>query len=142
MPSDGGSKISSTHLPKIDLGGYELQITKFMVLQVVAGLLSLLIFRGLAKHIAGGKPARGIWWNFWEMLAAGVNCGILDHATTSVIARGKIIAIYENYGPYIEWRRELHGESLYSELEKLAKKLADFRRKQTEAVLQAPPLRL
>lgn len=59
----------STHLPKIDLGGYQLQITKFMVLQVIAGLLTLVIFRGLSKHIAGGKPARGVWWNFWEMLA-------------------------------------------------------------------------
>jgi F-type H+-transporting ATPase subunit a len=32
-------------------------------------LLVFLIFRGLAKRVAGGKPAHGIWWNFWEMLA-------------------------------------------------------------------------
>ena len=56
-------------LPVVNLLGYELQLTKFMVLQVVAGLLTLIIFRGLASHIAGGKPARGAWWNFWEMLA-------------------------------------------------------------------------
>ncbi len=59
----------TTTLPKINLLGYELQITKFMVLQVIAGLLTLFIFRGLSKHIAGGKAARGMWWNFWEMLA-------------------------------------------------------------------------
>jgi F-type H+-transporting ATPase subunit a len=50
-----------------DIAGF--QLTKFMVLQVVAGLLVLLIFRGLAKRIASGEPARGGWWNFWEMLA-------------------------------------------------------------------------
>jgi F-type H+-transporting ATPase subunit a len=27
------------------------------------------IFRGLASRIASGKPARGVWWNFWEVLA-------------------------------------------------------------------------
>ncbi len=52
-------------LPKI-LG---FQITKYMVLQVVAGLLALLIFRGLAARVRDGQPARGRWWNFWEALA-------------------------------------------------------------------------
>ena len=36
-----------------------LQLTKFMVLQLVAGLIVLLIFRGLSKRIASGEPARG-----------------------------------------------------------------------------------
>jgi len=63
-------------LPKI----FGLQITKYMVLQVVAGLLALLIFRGLASHIRGGKPARGRWWNFWEMLALGVRDQIVRPA--------------------------------------------------------------
>ena len=44
-------------------------LTKYMVLQVLAAVLSYLVFRGLAKRIQGGKPAKGIWWNFWEMLA-------------------------------------------------------------------------
>lgn len=56
-------------LPKIELFGGEFQITKFMVLQVVAGLLTLIIFRGLASRLAGGKPAVGAWANFWEMIA-------------------------------------------------------------------------
>lgn len=50
-----------------NIGG--LQITKFMVLQVVAVLLTLFIFRGLVKRIRGGQVANGWWWNFWEMLA-------------------------------------------------------------------------
>lgn len=48
---------------------FGLQITKFMVLQVVALLLLVWIFRGLARHIQGGNTANGWWWNFWEMLA-------------------------------------------------------------------------
>lgn len=52
-------------LPEI----FGLQLTKFMVLQIVAGLLTLLIFKGLAKRVASGEPAAGGWWNFWEMLA-------------------------------------------------------------------------
>lgn len=56
-------------LPKIELLGFEMQLTKFMVLQVVAGLLTLIIFRGLAASIRGGKPAAGAWANFWESIA-------------------------------------------------------------------------
>lgn len=56
-------------LPVLNLFGYELQLTKFMVLQVVAGLLTLIIFRDLAQRIAGGKPATGVWANFWEVIA-------------------------------------------------------------------------
>lgn len=46
-----------------------LQITKFMVLQLVAAVIVLLIFRGLAKRAKSGEPVRGRWWNFWESLA-------------------------------------------------------------------------
>lgn len=45
------------------------QVTKFMVLQVVAGLVVLWIFRGLAKRVNSSEPVRGRWWNFWETLA-------------------------------------------------------------------------
>jgi F-type H+-transporting ATPase subunit a len=56
-------------LPVIHLPGYDLQLTKFMVLQVAAGLITLLIFRSLARQIEGGKPASGGWANFWEVIA-------------------------------------------------------------------------
>ncbi|MGE0377633.1 MAG: F0F1 ATP synthase subunit A [Planctomycetaceae bacterium] len=52
-------------LPKL----FGLQLTKFMLLQVVAVVIVLLIFRGLAKRIRTGETAHGWWWNFWEMLA-------------------------------------------------------------------------
>jgi F-type H+-transporting ATPase subunit a len=49
--------------------GDSFQITKYMVLQLVAGLFVLLVFRGLARRIAEGRPPSGAWWNFWETLA-------------------------------------------------------------------------
>lgn len=56
-------------LPKINLFGWHFQITKYMVLQLVAGLFVLWVFRGLSRRIASGQVARGGWWNFWETLA-------------------------------------------------------------------------
>lgn len=55
-------------LPAFDLFGYRFQITKFMVLEVVAGLLVLWVFAGLARQIRRGEPAKGRWWNFWETI--------------------------------------------------------------------------
>jgi F-type H+-transporting ATPase subunit a len=46
-----------------------LQLTKFMVLQLVAVAIVYWIATGLAKRVAGGKPVTGRWWNFWETLA-------------------------------------------------------------------------
>jgi len=59
-------------LPTLHIFGTELPLTRFMVLQVVAGLLVTFIFAGLAWSIRGGRPARGRFWNFWEMLALAI----------------------------------------------------------------------
>lgn len=45
------------------------QITKFMVLGLVAALFVFLVFWLLAKRAKGGAPVKGRWWNFWEALA-------------------------------------------------------------------------
>ena len=45
------------------------QLTKFMVLQVVAAMFVFFVFWGLAKRIRSGEPARGRFWNFWESIA-------------------------------------------------------------------------
>lgn len=63
-------------LPKI-LG---FQITKFMVLEVVAGLLTLFIFWGLSRHIRKGSPARGKFWNFWEAIALFIRNNVVRDA--------------------------------------------------------------
>src|SRR5579871_5514042 len=55
------------NLWSLDIVGF--QMTKFMLFQVLAGLLTLFIFMGLSWHIRSGRPARGGFWNFWEMLA-------------------------------------------------------------------------
>src|SRR5580704_16639581 len=56
-----------TKIPLPEIFG--LQLTKYMVLQLVAGFFLLIVFRGLARRVASGTPAKGPWWNFWEMLA-------------------------------------------------------------------------
>jgi F-type H+-transporting ATPase subunit a len=56
-------------LPGIELGGHHYYLTKFMVLQVVAGLLTLLIFKGLARRVSTDGATRGRFWNFWEAIA-------------------------------------------------------------------------
>jgi F-type H+-transporting ATPase subunit a len=60
-----GDRVFGFPLPEV----FGFQLTKFMVLQVVAGLLVLVIFRGLSSRLKSGEPAKGRWWNFWEMLA-------------------------------------------------------------------------
>jgi len=60
-----GHTVYGILLPEI-LG---VQITKFMVLQVIAGLLTLLVFKGLAKRVGSGEPTQGRFWNFWESIA-------------------------------------------------------------------------
>ncbi len=46
-----------------------IEITRFMVLQVVAAVFVLFVFWGLARKIRNGDPARGRFWNFWEAIA-------------------------------------------------------------------------
>lgn len=59
-------------LPSIDAlmdGRFEpLQVTKFMVLQVVAFVLAVLIFVPLARMMREGRPIRGRFWGFWEAI--------------------------------------------------------------------------
>lgn len=55
------------NLPLPHIGDFVM--TKFMVLQVVAGLLTLFVFNGLAKRVAKGEPTKGRFWNFWEAIA-------------------------------------------------------------------------
>ncbi len=53
------------HLPAIG----PFQLTKFMVLQLVAVVIVFWIGTGLAKRVQGGRPVTGRWWNFWEAVA-------------------------------------------------------------------------
>lgn len=55
------------HIPLPEVAG--LQITKFMVLQLVAFAACLFVFRGLARRVQSGQPVQGRFWNFWEAIA-------------------------------------------------------------------------
>jgi F-type H+-transporting ATPase subunit a len=48
--------------------GHYFPITKFMVLEVVVGVLMLAIFVPLGRRIRGGRPPRGRFWNMLEMV--------------------------------------------------------------------------
>jgi F-type H+-transporting ATPase subunit a len=47
---------------------WEMQLTKFMVLEAVAAILMILVFVPLARRIRTGEPVRGRFGNFFEMI--------------------------------------------------------------------------
>jgi len=53
-----------------DVPGFHLnlQLTKFMVLELAAAILMVVVFVPLARRIARGGPPRGLFWNFFEAL--------------------------------------------------------------------------
>jgi len=51
-------------LPKV----FGHQITKFMVLEVVAAVLLVAIFVPLSRKLAGGKPPKGRFWNMFDAM--------------------------------------------------------------------------
>jgi F-type H+-transporting ATPase subunit a len=52
------------HLPEV----FGFQVSKFMLLQLIAVAFLFFVFRGLAKRAAGGQVVTGRWWNFWESI--------------------------------------------------------------------------
>lgn len=58
----------SVPLFSIDLGFYKFQLTKFMVLELIAAGLILWIFTWLAKRISSGGAPTGRAWNMFESL--------------------------------------------------------------------------
>ena len=51
-------------LPKI----FGLQITKFMILEVIAAAIIIVIYVPIARRMAGGEPPHGAWANAFESL--------------------------------------------------------------------------
>ncbi|MEI8373039.1 MAG: F0F1 ATP synthase subunit A [Planctomycetota bacterium] len=43
-------------------------MTKYMVLELIAAALMLLVFLALARRIRGGGPPKGLFWNFFEVM--------------------------------------------------------------------------
>jgi F-type H+-transporting ATPase subunit a len=44
------------------------QLTKYMVLELVAAALMLLVFLTLARRMRHGGPPKGLFWNFFEVM--------------------------------------------------------------------------
>jgi F-type H+-transporting ATPase subunit a len=57
-------------LPYFDIPffGYRFQITKFMILELIAAALILLIYLPLARRAGTGELPKGRWWNAFESL--------------------------------------------------------------------------
>lgn len=49
-----------------NVGGH--QVTKFMVVELVAAVLMVLIFVPLARRMADGRPPKGRFWNLFEAI--------------------------------------------------------------------------
>lgn len=61
----GGVRIP---LPAVHVFGYEFQVTKFMILEVIAAVAIAAIFIPLCRRAASGELPRGPWWNAFEGL--------------------------------------------------------------------------
>src|SRR5262245_55332090 len=58
----------SRDLPSFMLFGHKFQLTKFMILELLAALLIIAIFVPLARRARDGSLPRGPWWNAFESL--------------------------------------------------------------------------
>ena len=68
IPWGMGGKV--IELPVIDLGFYQLQITRFMVMEVVAAALIILIMVPLSRHISKRAVTKGAFMNAFEALVS------------------------------------------------------------------------
>jgi F-type H+-transporting ATPase subunit a len=64
------------HLPSFDLGPYHFQLTRFMVMEVVAAILIVLVIVPLARHAAKNMYTRGRFMNLFEALVMFIRDGI------------------------------------------------------------------
>jgi F-type H+-transporting ATPase subunit a len=54
--------------PPLDFGLFRFQLTKFMLVEVIAAGLICAIYIPLARRVARGEAPRGPWWNAFESL--------------------------------------------------------------------------
>jgi F-type H+-transporting ATPase subunit a len=63
-------------LPKV----YGHQITKFMVVELIAAIFIVLVFVPLARRLANGKPPKGRSWNMFEAIVLFIRDGVVRPA--------------------------------------------------------------
>jgi F-type H+-transporting ATPase subunit a len=55
-------------LPVVPIFNYHLQITKFMILELIAAALIIIIYVPIARQSSNGELPKGRWWNAFESL--------------------------------------------------------------------------
>jgi Domain of unknown function (DUF4760) len=66
--------------------------------------------------------------SYYEMLATGVNTGVLDEDIVNRFGGGPVVAAWQNYRTWVEERRvEFNAPTMFTELEMLASRIADRR---------------
>ncbi len=71
-----GNQYFEYHLPAIPLGPYSFQITRFMVMELIAAALIAAIVIPLARHVARHPITRGAFLNAFETLILFIRDGI------------------------------------------------------------------
>ena len=54
--------------PLFTIAGHEIRLTKFMLLELIAAVLIVLIFVPIARRARTGELPKGRWWNCFESL--------------------------------------------------------------------------
>jgi F-type H+-transporting ATPase subunit a len=62
----GESDAVELKLPGFDIFGHHFQVTKYMILELIAALLIVIIFLPIARRIKTGTMPKGAWWNWFE----------------------------------------------------------------------------
>jgi F-type H+-transporting ATPase subunit a len=59
---------------------FGIQVTKFMILELVVAILMVLIFLPLARKLASDKPPKGRFWNMFEAMVVFLRDGVVRPA--------------------------------------------------------------
>jgi F-type H+-transporting ATPase subunit a len=60
------TEIADVSIPLLKIGDF--QLTLYMLLEVVAAAIILLVYLPLSRKISTGEPPRGTFWNFFEVV--------------------------------------------------------------------------
>jgi F-type H+-transporting ATPase subunit a len=97
------------HLPVIDFNvigiPYKFHVTKFMILELIAALLIILIYVPLARKIRDGRLPTGRFWNFFEVLLTFIR----DEVARPNLDRPKDEHAHDEHGHAAEHAEAPHG---------------------------------
>src|SRR5437016_2753355 len=68
----GPTDAAGNPVPLTHIAGHDIFFTKFMLLELIAAVLIIVIFVPLCRRAAAGGLPKGAWWNAFESLLAFV----------------------------------------------------------------------